>query len=150
MQALDTTFRLSYRSRDRIPPERRRAELGELFSQARSNNKRKGISGALLVSDDWFVQTLEGEEDAVRGLFARIESDPRHDGVELLEAHVVGERVFQRWSMAKVAEDGETDIALIAHADGIAPAAPRGALSPTQAGVLEAMRAAARVAPASA
>lgn len=57
------SFRLIYRSRDLIPSDRRKTELGELFSAARSNNKKKGITGALLVSDDWFVQTLEGEQD---------------------------------------------------------------------------------------
>lgn len=45
------TFRLIYRSRDRIPAQGRRAELGELL--------------------------------------ARIETDPRHDSVELLETGTV-------------------------------------------------------------
>lgn len=144
LRATDTTFRLTYRSRDRIPADRRRVELGELFSTARSNNKRTGISGALLVSADWFVQTLEGAEDPVRQLFARIEADPRHEGVELLEANTVGQRVFARWSMAKVADDGESDIALIAHSDGIAPAAPRGDATDEQVRVLAAMRKAAQ------
>ncbi|HEU0101530.1 MAG TPA: BLUF domain-containing protein [Mycobacteriales bacterium] len=144
----DPTFRLAYRSRSRIAPEDRRAELGTLFSTARAHNKRQGISGALLVHGDWFVQTLEGDERAVRRLFARIETDPRHEAVELLDAQTVGGRVFARWSMAKVAEDGESDIALIAHADGIAPAAPRDSLTADQAQVLAAMRAATRVSPA--
>lgn len=49
------TFRLMYRSRDRIPAERRKVELGEPFSAARSNNKKQHITGALLLSDEWFV-----------------------------------------------------------------------------------------------
>lgn len=136
----DTTFRLIYRSRVRIPYEQRRAELGTLFSGARSNNKKQRITGALMLSDDWFVQTLEGEESAVRELFARIERDPRHDQVALLGASVVGERVFGRWSMAKVATDGEPDIPLIAHKEGIAAAASRGDTTPEQARVLAVMR----------
>ena len=137
------SFRLIYRSRDLIPPDRRKAELGELFSAARSNNKKKGITGALLVSDDWFVQTLEGDEDAVRQLYDRIEADPRHDSVTLLDTREVQDRVFSRWSMAKVAEDGEPDIALIAHQDGISPAASRGTTQ-AQDDVLDLMREATR------
>ncbi len=139
------TFRLIYRSHDLIPPEGRRAALGELFSHARSNNKRLELTGALLVSDDWFVQTLEGEEATVRGLFASIEQDPRHDRVEVLEADPVSGRVFSRWSMARVAEDGEHDIPLIAHRDGIHAAAPRLDHTEEQEGILKVMRDAARI-----
>ena len=137
-------YRLIYRSRDRIPVEGRRAELGALFSQARANNKRAGLTGALLLDDDWFVQTLEGDEAVVRRLFERIEADPRNDGVEVLEAGHVPARVFARWAMAQVADDRSSDIPLIAHADGISPAAPRGATTAAQEDVLRVMRDAAR------
>jgi len=90
-------FRLMCRSHSLLPPTTRRIELGELFSQARANNKAKQISG-LLVTSDWFVQTLEGEEATVRSLFARIEADARHDQVHTLTAESVGERVFARLS----------------------------------------------------
>lgn len=142
--ATGEVFRLIYRSRDRIPLDERRAQLGELFSQARTNNKRQGLTGALLITDDYFVQTLEGDEQVVRGLFARIEVDPRHDRVEVLDAGTVAGRVFVRWSMAKVAEDGEADINLIAHVQGIAAASSRGDGTLEQEGVLKVMRDAAR------
>ncbi len=137
------TFRLMYRSRDLIPADERKAALGELFSTARSNNKKLQISGALLLLGDVFVQTLEGDEQAVRALYARIGSDPRHDSVALLEAGDVNQRVFARWSMARVSEDGEPDIALIAHQDGISRAASRGT-TPEQEQVLASMREATR------
>ena len=120
------TFRLIYRSRDRIATTDRKVELGRLFSAARSNNKSQHITGALLLSEEWFVQTLEGEETAVRELFAHIRTDPRHDTVSVLEETQVGGRVFARWAMARVSEDGEPDIPLIAHVDGISPASSRG------------------------
>lgn len=138
------SFRLMYRSRDLIPPEDRKVALGALFSEARSQNKKQNISGALLISDQWFVQTLEGDEDAVRALYARIKSDPRHDSVSLLSAETVPDRVFSRWSMARVADEpDEPDTFLLAHRDGISPAA---SLQPTpeQDHVLDIMRAAAR------
>lgn len=137
------TFRLVYRSRDRIPLDRRRTGLGEVFAQARSNNKERDITGALLVSDDCFVQTLEGEETAVRALYARICQDPRHEDVELLEAHDVPARVFSRWAMAKIADDGEPDIPLLKNKAGITPAAPRPS-TPEQDALLQVMRDAVR------
>lgn len=139
------TFRLMYRSRNRIPGDRRKKELGTLFTAARSNNKAQGITGALLLSGDWFVQVLEGEEAPVRALFASIERDPRHAEVALLAAGPVADRVFARWAMARVADDGERDIPLIAHTDGISPAAGR-PTTPEQDELLAVMRAALRAA----
>jgi hypothetical protein len=139
-------FRLMYRSHNRIPDDERKVKLGALFSQARSNNKRQRISGALLLSDDTFVQVLEGEEEPVRALYARIEKDPRHELVTLLDAAEHVDRVFARWSMARLSADGEADIPLIAHADGISPAAGWPS-SPEQDKLLAAMHAAIGVTP---
>ncbi|MCW2758678.1 MAG: hypothetical protein JWO46_2424 [Nocardioidaceae bacterium] len=140
----DQTFRLMYRSHDRIPPENRKKALGSLFSQARSNNKAAQICGALLLTDDHFVQVLEGDEGAVRALFEHISQDSRHDSVELLDAGDVPEGVFSRWSMARVSSDGDPDIPLIAHTDGISPAAGR-RTTEEQDRVLDVMRGAAQV-----
>ena len=144
----ERSFRLIYRSHDVIPMEQRKVSLGELFSQARTNNKAKNITGALLVSDDWFVQTLEGDETAVRELYSRIEADARHDHVSIIQTSMVEERVFKRWSMARVGEEGTPDVTLIAHQDGISKAASRGT-TPAQDEVLDIMRIATREDPVS-
>ena len=123
-------------------PEHRKTELGDLFSGARAKNKRLKITGALLISGDWFAQTLEGDEDAVRALFATIERDGRHERVSVLEDQEVPARVFARWAMARVSADGEPDIPLIADQDGIVPAAGRGT-TPEQESILDIMRQAA-------
>jgi len=132
-------FRLLYRSRSRIREADRRVALGELFTDARRRNKERGISGALLVLDDWFVQALEGREDEVRALFGRIAADLRHEQVQLLDARPVRRRVFAKWAMARVSVDGSPDIPLIAHTDGISPAAAWRS-TPEQAYLLEDMR----------
>jgi hypothetical protein len=135
-------FRLIYRSRNLIPPDTRKAELGALFSGARSNNKKQDITGALLVHGDWFAQVLEGAEEPVRALFTRIKQDGRHDKVSVIEEEPA-QRVFGRWSMARVSAEGEPDIPLIAHRDGISPAASRGT-TPAQEAVLDVLRQATR------
>lgn len=135
------TFRLMYRSHNRIPAERRKAELGEIFSVARSKNKKAGITGALLVADDWFVQVLEGDETTVRALYDRIYTDSRHERITLISTEQVDDRVFSRWAMAKVAAEGEPDIPLITNVDkgGIVPAAAR-PLTPGQEAMISTMR----------
>ncbi len=138
-----SVFQLIYRSSSRIAPDARKRELGALFSIARSRNKERQITGALLCTDDAFVQLLEGDETAVRSVFDHIAHDERHDSVLLLASGLVPERVFSRWAMAEVAEDGESDTPLIAHTDGISPAAGH-RTTPEQDRVLGLMRAAAR------
>ncbi|WP_310528298.1 BLUF domain-containing protein [Nocardioides sp.] len=141
----ESTFRLMYRSRNLIPPDRVKKELGTLFGAARSNNKSQHITGALLLDGEHYVQVLEGDEVPVRALYEHITKDPRHDSVALIEAGPVDGRVFSRWSMAQVGEGDEADIPLIAHTDGISPAAGR-RTTPEQEAVLDVMRAAAATA----
>lgn len=136
-------FRLIYRSHNLIPAEQRKRDLGALFSAARANNKSLQVTGALLCNEGVFVQVLEGPEEAVTKLFEHISRDPRHDSVSVLESGYVGPRVFSRWAMAEVGEEGEADIPLIAHRDGISPAAGR-RTTDEQDALLEIMREAAR------
>lgn len=142
----EPVFRLMYRSRSLIPSADRKVELGVLFSGARSFNKSQGITGALLTSGDWFVQILEGDQARVQALYERISADPRHDTITMLAAGDAHGQVFARWAMARVAENGETDIPLIRHQDGIAPAASRPS-TPDQEALLSVMRAAVREEP---
>jgi hypothetical protein len=117
---------------------------GRLFTRARSNNMRAGITGALLLSGPWFVQTLEGDEVSVRALFGRIQHHPRHVSVSLLEAGPGHQRAFPRWSMARVSEDGSgPGTYLIADETEIWPAAHR-ASSALQDTVRSVMRQAVR------
>jgi hypothetical protein len=134
-------FRLVYRSHSRIGTSERKQQLGEIFSVARSSNKKLGVTGALLMNEDQFVQTLEGPEPVVRDLYAKISKDRRHEHVELLESGDVAERVFGRWAMAKMAADGEPDIPLLTNINkgGISPAQPR-PTTQAQEAVLDLMR----------
>lgn len=141
--APEPRFRLMYRSRNRIPEDRRQGALAELFTQARSNNKQAGVCGALLLTGDVFVQVLEGEESTVRRLFDRIERDGRHEHVDLLESGEVPGPVFQRWAMARVSDGDGPDIPLLARDGEVKPAAGRGT-TPEQDEVLDRMRDAAR------
>lgn len=69
-----------------------------------------------MISDDAFVQALEGDEAVVRDLYETISHDERHESVSVLEEQTVPKRVFARWAMAKVAADGGPDICLLSNA----------------------------------
>jgi predicted sulfurtransferase len=133
------TFRLVYRSHSRIPAGTRREVLAAIFDSARSNNKQLQVTGALLVTDHYFVQTLEGEESRVRALFDRIRHDDRHDEVTVVAEETPEGRVFSRWAMARVSADGGPDIPLHTTDGRISPAA-RTALTRDQMALLKRMR----------
>src|SRR5690349_22892063 len=103
-------FRLVYRSHSRIPLDDRPVALAEILRVARSANARTAITGALLITDNWFVQALEGEESAVRALYQRIREDSRHENVTVIDSGDQDSRVFSRWAMAQVSASGQADI----------------------------------------
>ncbi|MGJ7546637.1 BLUF domain-containing protein [Variovorax sp. LT1R16] len=88
-------YRLIYTSRVNEP-----IDLGALLRQAQKNNPSLGITGGLAVLEGVFLQYLEGKEDAVESLFARILPDQRHAHVKVLERRAVPRRMFSDWSMA--------------------------------------------------
>ena len=126
-----------YRSRNRISADHLGDELADLFARARSNNQRRDITGALLVSDQWFVQVLEGDETLVRSLFERIRTDPGHDAVEVIYTEPAAARAFGHWSMAKVAMP-DVDLPLIAQVSEVASGRQ---MTPAMARLLDRMRA---------
>jgi FAD-dependent sensor of blue light len=134
-------FRLIYSSHSRIAERESATELGEIFTTARRNNKRLGITGALVITDDAFAQALEGDEKAVRGLYESICKDPRHDELTVLQ-ETVEPRRFGRWAMAQVSEDGGPDIRLLSNASKgkIVAASPDVHVTPEQETVLAFMR----------
>lgn len=76
--------------------------LDAIFEASRRNNLRDDINGALVVSDSYFVQLLEGSYDAVSQCMARITQDSRHTGVEVVSTETVAYRLFPQWSMHRI------------------------------------------------
>jgi hypothetical protein len=93
---------LSYFSRNRIVDADgpNRQELAHILGTARHNNRQLGITGALLFTEVYFAQILEGPLGAVETLFERIQCDRRHSDVTVLSFHPVASRRFAGWSMA--------------------------------------------------
>ncbi|KCZ59681.1 BLUF domain-containing protein [Hyphomonas chukchiensis] len=76
--------------------------LDNILNQSRTNNPALGITGLLCVSDDLFIQVLEGGRDEVCELFNAIVRDSRHTHVRLLDYAEIDERMFGNWTMGHV------------------------------------------------
>lgn len=74
-------------------------DVAAILVQARANNERDGLTGALLYHAGRFVQILEGPEETVRARFARIADDPRHRVVQTMREKQIAERQFPQWTM---------------------------------------------------
>lgn len=74
--------------------------IRSILAQSRAKNARLCVTGALLFSEGYFCQVLEGERAAVEEIFSAIESDPRHRDVTLLTFRPATPRRFADWSMA--------------------------------------------------
>jgi hypothetical protein len=74
-------------------------ELLHLLQTCLVNNQRGGVTGMLLYGNDTFLQTLEGDEETVDGLYAKILHDPRHADVKSLRRRTIETREYSDWSM---------------------------------------------------
>jgi hypothetical protein len=74
--------------------------LQRILEVSHANNSAKKITGMLCYDPSFFLQCLEGPQEAVNELYSDIVRDPRHKNVTLLEYVTVGEREFGAWSMA--------------------------------------------------
>jgi hypothetical protein len=74
-------------------------DLRALLLTCRKNNAEIGVTGMLLYKDGNFMQVLEGDEEAVRGLYEKIAEDPRHGGEMTLQQGFSEGRQFPDWSM---------------------------------------------------
>jgi hypothetical protein len=76
--------------------------LDEILAQSRRNNPKLGITGLLCVSNEVFIQLLEGGRDEVCDLYNAIVRDARHEHVRLLAYDEISQREFGNWTMGQV------------------------------------------------
>ena len=89
----------------RAKREMRASDLDELAESARLHNVQVGVTGMLLYSHRRFLQHIEGDDDDVEEVFARIAADPRHSDIRVHTRHPVEARLFPDWSMGFDAPD---------------------------------------------
>ncbi|MDA3950781.1 MAG: BLUF domain-containing protein [Spirochaeta sp.] len=94
--------------RSKATEEMRASDVGDILLTSRMNNQKRGITGALLYRNGFFLQVLEGQDDVVDDLVRRIRKDGRHTAFTVLYSGETSKLVFPSWSMARVPEDAVT------------------------------------------
>ena len=99
------TFQLIYSSASSTPLQTE--ELEDILEEAQSNNSEHGITGALVYTDGFFLQILEGDKLQVEALMRKISKDLRHETVSILHAAEVEKAAFPDWKMAYISATPE-------------------------------------------
>ena len=77
-----------------------RTSCGRICEQSRLNNLRDHITGLLVFDGQAFCQFVEGSEPGIAALRARLEVDPRHGNMRVLQfGPRAGSRRFPRWRL---------------------------------------------------
>lgn len=93
-------YRMFYRSRQ-TPEVAANLDfvVGQIIEIAIEANRAVGLTGLLLVVQGHFIQSLEGDIDAVRSTYARISMDPRHHDLHVTSQGPATQRLFGEWNM---------------------------------------------------
>lgn len=82
------------------------SEIQKILVVSRRNNSLAGVTGALLFNSSCFAQVIEGPGQAVEQTFERIQRDPRHCDITVLEMAETETREFPTWSMGFAGKPG--------------------------------------------
>ena len=77
-------------------------DLADIHETARRLNALDGVTGLLIFNGRRFLQIIEGAEEAIDDLVARLRADPRHSAFEIHDERIVADRAFPDWSMELV------------------------------------------------
>ncbi len=92
-----------------LPLAEMRPAIDDILRTSQRNNARVGVTGALIFTGNAFGQVLEGPIEQVEEIFDRIQGDPRHCDVTVLDICEVTERSFTGWAMGYVGFDQAED-----------------------------------------
>ncbi len=82
------------------------ALMAPVRERALVHNAQHHLTGALAYSETCFAQALEGDEDEVEALMAKIARDSRHSELQIIDRREVSNRAFPDWAMAFCPQDG--------------------------------------------
>lgn len=74
--------------------------ITRLVAAAQRRNRQLDLTGALLKCDGHFAQVLEGRDEEVNKMMAKIAADPRHADLRVTRCGQISRRQFSDWDMA--------------------------------------------------
>lgn len=90
-------LRLTYVSRHNT--RNANIEVTRILAQAQRNNERNGITGVLVINDNYFLQSIEGARPVINELLRKLVKDDRHFSLQVIECREVEQRRWSKWSM---------------------------------------------------
>ena len=101
----------------RIPTPLSASALDAILEQSRKNNPKRGITGLLCHTPDFFVQVVEGGREPISELLKAIYRDDRHAHVTILMFEEIAERRFGNWTMGHVNVDSINPSVLLKYSE---------------------------------
>lgn len=74
--------------------------MATILAESQRNNARAGLTGVLAAHDGRYIQVIEGEEERLAALIARLARDDRHREIVILGQTLIVGRLFGGWTMA--------------------------------------------------
>ena len=74
-------------------------DIQDILGTARENNGNLNICGMLCYEQQYFLQALEGDREAVNELYLDIADDPRHDEAVIIAYEEITAPSFKEWNM---------------------------------------------------
>ena len=99
--------------------------MAKILAESHRNNLRDGLTGALAAHQGCYLQVIEGPADVLDSLLRRLESDPRHRHVTLIDREPITQRLFGDWTMAnaRITPGLESALEALIHGPTVDPAA---------------------------
>lgn len=91
---------LIYVSRVKMTGMDAEAEVARIAARSAERNVAAGVTGALIFTESYFAQLLEGRLWRLDQLFSRLSVDHRHSEIRVLRREPISTRRFSDWSMA--------------------------------------------------
>jgi len=88
-----------------VAPGRNKEEIKELLNKAFKNNLEQRITGCIIFDGTYFLQVIEGEENAINQLYEKLVRDKRHRNLHLLGYKNIELRDFGDWDRAMLDDD---------------------------------------------
>ncbi|RYY78166.1 MAG: BLUF domain-containing protein [Moraxellaceae bacterium] len=82
-------------------------EILDILTTARRENQKNNLVGALYYGHGCFFQCLEGKQDDIDSLYAKLQKDPRHHDLKILSLQPIEQRRFSSWEMKYATIDRE-------------------------------------------
>ncbi|HSM54043.1 MAG TPA: BLUF domain-containing protein [Erythrobacter sp.] len=83
---------------DGIGPE----DITSILDSCQRNNSERDVTGLLLYNGRNFLQLLEGDVEDLSWVMRKIEADPRHNGVSIIEDIAIAGRACPDWLMRHI------------------------------------------------